>query len=159
MSKKVICKNVLGEESEVPVEELFFRPSVYGVLIENNKIMLSKQWDGYDFPGGGIELGETIPEALRREFHEETGIRIKIGKLVNFEENFFEFRYQKLRSHSFLFYYTCKKIGGDPSEQHLTEEEKAYCGEAEWIDLKDIKKIKFYNNVDSIEIINLAKNI
>lgn len=159
MPKKVICKNVLGEESEVAVEQLFFRPSVYGILIENNKILLSKQWDGYDFPGGGIELGETTPEALKREFLEETGFNIELKDFVTFKQDFFEFRFKDQHSHSFLFYYTCTKIGGNLSEQRLTEEEKQYCGEAEWINLKDIEKIKFYNTVDSVGIIKKSLEI
>jgi hypothetical protein len=37
-------------------------------LIENNKILLSKQFDGYDFPGGGVNLDETLEETCAREF-------------------------------------------------------------------------------------------
>ena len=70
--KIIKCRNVHGKESDAPIDKFKFRPSVYGVLIEDDKILLSRQWDGYDFPGGGIELDETIEEALRREFIEET---------------------------------------------------------------------------------------
>jgi 8-oxo-dGTP pyrophosphatase MutT (NUDIX family) len=74
MNKKIICKDIKGNEYAVPVEQLSFRPSVYGIIIQEGKILLSKQWDGYDFPGGGIKLGETIEQALLREVKEETGL-------------------------------------------------------------------------------------
>ena len=48
MSKKVICHNLDNKEFEIEADKLIFRPSMYGILIEKNKILLSKQWGGYD---------------------------------------------------------------------------------------------------------------
>ena len=55
------------------------RLGVYGVAINNSKILLVIQANGpyascFDFPGGKIEFGETIEAALHREFVEETGM-------------------------------------------------------------------------------------
>ncbi|MBA3602120.1 MAG: GNAT family N-acetyltransferase [Parachlamydiaceae bacterium] len=55
------------------------RTGVYGVATENEKMLLIKQDHGpyagrFDFPGGGIEFGETPEEALRREFVEEVAM-------------------------------------------------------------------------------------
>lgn len=52
------------------------RLGVYGVALKEGKILLVEQEGGpykgkFDFPGGGNEFGETIEEALRREFAEE----------------------------------------------------------------------------------------
>src|SRR5579872_6810180 len=52
------------------------RTGVYGVALHHEKILLIVQEEGpykdkFDLPGGGIEWGETIEEALRREFAEE----------------------------------------------------------------------------------------
>lgn len=63
--KKVICRDHEEKLYEVGVDKLKFRPSVYGILIEDGKVLLSRQWEGYDFPGGGIELGETVEEVLK----------------------------------------------------------------------------------------------
>ena len=64
---QVTCHDINGNLFEISVDQLSFRPSVYGVIIKDGKVLLSKQWDGYDFPGGAIEPGETIHEALIRE--------------------------------------------------------------------------------------------
>lgn len=37
----------------------------------------------WEFPGGTVEYGETLVEALRREMFEEYGIQISVGELLD----------------------------------------------------------------------------
>jgi 8-oxo-dGTP pyrophosphatase MutT (NUDIX family) len=74
MKSTIVCHDHDNQEFIVAPSQLSFRPSAYGILIEDNKVLLSKQWDGYDFPGGGVEVDETLEEAVVREFWEETGL-------------------------------------------------------------------------------------
>jgi mutator protein MutT len=37
----------------------------------------------WEFPGGAVEFGETLASALRRELHEEFGIQIAVGALLD----------------------------------------------------------------------------
>ena len=61
---------------------------VYGLIIENNKILLVKKSRGaytgkLDLPGGSIEHGEKPVETLKRELLDETNCNIKECKLLD----------------------------------------------------------------------------
>ena len=145
-----------GNEYEVLPKDLEFRPSVYGVIIQDGKVLLSRQWDGYDFPGGGVELGETIEEALIREVKEETGVDIKVGRLLTCEVSFFKLSGSGTFVQSILMYYTCRIIGGTVSLEFLTEIEKTFTSMPEWMHVAETSNIKFYNSVNSIALIQAA---
>lgn len=61
----ISCNNNFGKAVKIPKEKFFFRPSVYGLLKQKNKILTltnksnKKLW----FPGGGVEIGEKMDEA------------------------------------------------------------------------------------------------
>lgn len=61
----------------------YFNLRVYGLLInDKNELLISDEFE-YDqyfskFPGGGVELGEGLIEALKREFMEECNAEIEV---------------------------------------------------------------------------------
>lgn len=159
MEKEIICTDIKGNKIKVLASKLTFRPSVYGVIIEDGKVLLSRQWDGYDFPGGGVDLGETISDALKREFKEETGLDIEIGKVLACENSFFKVPFENKCVHAILMYFLCKRTGGELTTEYFDEHEKEYAGMPEWISMEEIDKIKFYNSADSIKIIKKAMKL
>lgn len=61
----------------------YFNVRVYGLLINaNNEILLSDEFEYNQnftkFPGGGLELGEGLIDALKREFIEECNAEIEV---------------------------------------------------------------------------------
>jgi 8-oxo-dGTP diphosphatase len=69
-----------------------FRVALYGVLVENNKVLLATtrvpSGTIVNFPGGGLELGEAPLEAIPREFKEETGLDIEVKELLFCSQHF-----------------------------------------------------------------------
>jgi ADP-ribose pyrophosphatase YjhB (NUDIX family) len=59
---------------------------VTGICIEDEQILLLDQdTDGprrWSLPGGKLEAGESLAEALFREMREETGVEVEVGRLL-----------------------------------------------------------------------------
>jgi 8-oxo-dGTP pyrophosphatase MutT (NUDIX family) len=69
------------------VNALSIRTSVSAVIVRDRQILLSAFDDStglhYNYPGGGIEPGESASDAVRREVLEETGaIVTQVGRLL-----------------------------------------------------------------------------
>lgn len=160
MKQQVICHNAQGEEFMVEANKFAFRPSVYGLLIKDGKILLSRQWDGYDFPGGGLNLGETLEEAVVREFWEETGLKVKPLRVLHAETSFYKPHHsndngQETYWNCQLIYFAVELIGGELSIANIDEFEKEYLGPPEWLDINNLSDKKFRNSLEerSVDLI------
>ncbi len=65
---------------------------VTGLLVEDDRILLVKEHlrerTHWNLPGGRLEAGETMAEALRREMREETGLAVSVGDLLYVTDRF-----------------------------------------------------------------------
>lgn len=64
------------------------RVGVYGLARDTGRVLLVRASEhdrspgGWSLPGGGLHFGEEIEQALRREFHEETGLHVEVEELL-----------------------------------------------------------------------------
>lgn len=115
---------------------------VYGIYIEGGKLLVINKNAGpyinrFDLPGGSLEEGETLSEAMKREFLEETGLEIEIEKnigVIDFKLPWLwkEFTYV----HHIATYYSVRKIGGKIKipEQFVGQDSLG----AVWVSEKDV---------------------
>ena len=90
---------------------------VGAVIMQDGKIVLVKrrfeplagQWS---LPGGRLELGETLEAGLAREMHEETGLEVEVGPVVDVFDRILLDPERKVRYHYVLIDYLCRPIGG-----------------------------------------------
>jgi 8-oxo-dGTP pyrophosphatase MutT (NUDIX family) len=61
------------------------RPSVSAVILDaRGRLLLQQRSDGgqWGLPGGSVEIGESVRDAVVREVQEETGLRVVPGRLI-----------------------------------------------------------------------------
>lgn len=64
---------------------------VAGLLVREGSILMVEQGRGEErywlLPGGGVQFGETLSDALRRELQEELGLRVGVQRLLAIVES------------------------------------------------------------------------
>ncbi|MGB8346057.1 MAG: NUDIX domain-containing protein [Ktedonobacteraceae bacterium] len=112
-----------------------------GILIHNGAILLMRrshnEREYYTFPGGGVEIGETIEEAVIREILEETSISVSIKRLLYHHD---------LIGDSDHFFYECAYLSGDLAlgGEELEKTKQGDIHEPLWIPLSALPKMILY---------------
>ena len=99
-----------------------------GGLVTNSKgqvlLIKSPRYGDWEFPGGQVEEGETLTDALLREVLEETGIMAKVNSLVGI--------YSNTRLPSIVMMdFICEYISGEPTAGVESTQ-------VEWVDRDDV---------------------
>ena len=85
------------------------------ILNDDGEIFLvsSPKWDGrYIIPGGHVEIGETMEQALKREIMEETNMGIEIVRLIHVFDGIFPKEYSR-KKHLLLLDFLCRRTSDD----------------------------------------------
>lgn len=121
-----------------------WRVSVYGMCLIDDALLLVNHKDEklYDIPGGGVELGEELEEALTREGLEEAGWEIKPQRLLFTMSDWFYHTEEKKFYRTLQFYYLVegKKVLEKPTDKRMIF--------AELVPIKKIKEFPIYPNIE-----------
>lgn len=86
--KIITDKDVLGTDGLSTAKPRLTARAILKNYINQYAVMYSSEFELYSLPGGGVEEGENVEEALKREIFEETGCDIiNIEELGYIEEN------------------------------------------------------------------------
>lgn len=84
LMSRITCFDKEGKKYQFDESECVYRKSVYGLVEHDSKILLivDSRGGAWELPGGGVEAGESVQQALEREFMEETGLKIDSTECV-----------------------------------------------------------------------------
>ena len=105
---------------------------VAAIIVENGRVFATQRGygdfkDGWEFPGGKIEAGESPEQALVREIREELDTEIRVERLLRTVE------WDYPTFHLSMDCFICKIESGD---LHLREHEAA-----RWLDLEHLNDV------------------
>src|SRR5438034_4763795 len=111
----------LDAESSSPI----FRIGVFALIFDNERRILlghRRDIDWWNLPGGGMEAGETVDEALCREVREETGLEVEVERLVGV--------YSKPQKQEVVLTFLCQVIGGTLQSTEEIRESRYFAPDA-----------------------------
>ena len=121
---------------------------VGGIVLNEGKVLLVRrgQQPGYgkwSIPGGMVELGETLTEAIRREVLEECGIEIELADVVAVLERVIRREDERVRYHYILIDFLGYWKGGElqPASDIL---------EARWADPSEMENLEMTDRTKQV---------
>lgn len=126
------------------------RVSARGIVINKDKILLNEFGGGeyYNIPGGDVEPGETVKEAVVREIFEESGLNVTAGEMIyvlEYEPIKCNYIYGETPRISLVF--RCFLNGDDeikfPSIPDVDPNNPKLTSKAKWIPISKLKDINY----------------
>ncbi|MDB4897459.1 MAG: MutT-like protein [Firmicutes bacterium] len=91
--------------------------SCHALVRSGDRILLVQRgrppFQGYwGLPGGGMELGETVEEAIVREVAEETGLQVTVSRFLGYANAIDRDEADKVRYHYVILYFEVQGVDG-----------------------------------------------
>ena len=103
-----------------------------------------KSWQGIAFPGGKVELGESIVTSIKREVYEETGLKLKTVRICGVKDWYDK----QSKERQLIILFISDNYEGDVISE--TSEGKVY-----WINEEELKNKKLADDFDKLlEVFN-----
>jgi ADP-ribose pyrophosphatase YjhB (NUDIX family) len=116
--------------------------AVRAVILDAGRLLIVNAWPGqvsdlWCAPGGGVERGASLPDNLRREVFEETGLAIRVGApcLVN------EFHDPQSVFHQVDVYFHARVIGRVRIDGHADPE--GVVNRHRWVTESELRALRF----------------
>lgn len=92
---------------------------VGAVIVQKNRVLLIRRGTPpllgeWSLPGGVLECGETLREAVVREAREETGLVVESSEMLGVYERVIRDDEGRVRYHYVLIDFLCRPLSGDP---------------------------------------------
>ncbi|WP_223420897.1 NUDIX domain-containing protein [Tateyamaria pelophila] len=117
------------------------RVAVRAVIVEDGRLLMVNAWpDGQSplmcAPGGGVEVGSSLPDNLAREVQEETGLHVSVGApcLIN------EFHDPASGYHQIDLFFRCTILPDSPRPTDWTDTEHIVT-DRRWLTLDELEAI------------------
>lgn len=128
-------KSVGGRDYDLTTRRFLFRKAARAVILDNEGsvgLMHLRSRGIYKLPGGGVDKGETIMQALIREVKEEAGVEFSDAKELGIT---LESRYYEGDDHGLfqMTYAYLVKLHGEKGAAEFTEEELSEGASVIWL--------------------------
>jgi len=125
-----------------------FNYRIAGITIREGRVLLHRLAHDtfWALPGGRGEMGESSQETLVREYEEEIGAEVTVGRLVFAVENFFKTRTENLKVHELSMMYEVSFPENSPFVQQMEfqGQEGAVDLVFKWIPLAELADMPVY---------------
>lgn len=150
MQEYIECINLYGNKVLIPKDQVEPSTRVYAVIVHDGKLLVItiRTTGKHYLPGGGVDDGETLEQALHRELMEEVGMEIEIKQpLFEKEIDFYHDTYKKAW-HATVKFFECKPLTFIIKPQEEIDDIEA--SPAEWIAIKNVNPDSFQVGIQDI---------
>jgi 8-oxo-dGTP diphosphatase len=124
------------------------RVAVHALILNEGRMLLVKRANEpskgkWSLPGGRIELGETIHQAIKREVREECSIEIETERIFDVGESIIKDEEDRISYHFILIYLLARYKDGEVKAQSDAED-------ARWVTTEELAEVEVHPQLRTV---------